>query len=72
MAKKILSFEAALKGLEDSVEALKSENTTLDDALLRFEEGMEYYQKCKEHLISANKKIRVYDKVKQELSDFSE
>ena len=72
MAKKNLSFESALKGLEDSVEALNSDNTTLDEALARFEEGMEYYEKCKEHLATANKKIQVYDKVKQELSDFIE
>ncbi len=72
MAKKILSFEAALKGLEDSLEAVKSDNTSLEELLVRFEEGMDYYEKCKEHLTAANKKIQVYDKMKQELSDFSE
>jgi exodeoxyribonuclease VII small subunit len=67
-----ISFESALKGLEISVEALKSESTTLEEALIRFEEGMQYYEKCKEHLTAANKKIQVYDKVKKELTDYVE
>lgn len=67
-----ISFESALKGLEISVEALKSENTSLEEALIRFEEGMEYYEKCKEHLTAANKKIQVYDRVKKELTDYVE
>ena len=70
MEKKALSFEKALEGLENSAEALKSENTTLEEALLRFEEGMQYYVKCKEHLIAANEKVKIYDKVKKELTDY--
>ncbi|HZK01320.1 MAG TPA: exodeoxyribonuclease VII small subunit [Anaerovoracaceae bacterium] len=72
MAKKTLSFEDALEGLENSLEALKSKNTTLDDALAQFEAGMMYYEKCKEHLTSANKKIQIYDKVRSELTSFNE
>lgn len=72
MEKNTLSFEKALKGLESSVEALKSENTTLEEALVRFEEGMKYYEKCKEHLINANRKIQVYDKINRELSDYAD
>ncbi len=70
MEKKTLSFEKALEGLENSAEALKSENTTLEEALLRFEEGMQYYEKCKAHLTAANEKVKIYDKVKQELTDY--
>ncbi len=72
MEKNTLSFEKALKGLENSVEALKSENTTLEEALIQFEEGMQYYEKCKEHLTNANRKIQVYDRVSRELSDFTD
>ncbi|MFA5634343.1 MAG: exodeoxyribonuclease VII small subunit [Anaerovoracaceae bacterium] len=70
MEKKTLSFEKALEGLENSAEALKSDNTTLEEALLRFEEGMQYYEKCKKHLTAANEKVKIYDKVKQELIDY--
>lgn len=72
MIKENLSFEESLEGLESSVASLKSENTTLEEALVHFEEGMQFYEKCKGHLTAANKKIQVYDKVKQELSDFME
>lgn len=70
MEDKDLSFEQALEGLESSAEALKSEDTTLEEALLRFEEGVKYYEKCKEHLAAANKKIQIYDKIKKELADY--
>ncbi|GAB1475354.1 hypothetical protein MASR2M70_01860 [Bacillota bacterium] len=72
MIKANLSFEAALEGLESSVTRLQSENTTLEEALLRFEEGMEYYERCKEQLTAAGKKVQVYDKVKQELTNFTD
>ena len=70
MEKKAQSFEEALAGLENAADALKSDNTTLEEALLRFEEGMQYYVKCKEHLTAANEKVKIYDKVKQELTDY--
>lgn len=72
MAKKDLSFEMALAGLESSVTALKSDGTTLEQALLSFEEGMEFYEKCKKHLKAADDKIKIYDKLRQELSDFDD
>lgn len=65
MEDKDLSFEQALEGLESSAEALKSEDTTLEEALLRFEEGMKYYEKCKEHLAAANKKYRSMTKLRR-------
>lgn len=72
MAKKDISFEASLAGLEKSVAALKSDNTSLDEALKSFEEGMEFYVKCKNHLKIADEKIKIYDKLKQELSVFDD
>jgi exodeoxyribonuclease VII small subunit len=66
-----LSFEEALKGLENTSEALKSEDLTLEDALMNFEKGMKYYERCKEILDEAKQKILVYDRSKGELQDFS-
>ncbi len=67
-----LSFEKAMEGLENSAEALKSDDITLEEALSRFEEGMKYYEKCKEHLAAAGKRIQIYEKTKQELTDYSD
>ncbi|NLY70200.1 MAG: exodeoxyribonuclease VII small subunit [Clostridiales bacterium] len=66
-----LSFEEALKGLEDTSEALKSDKITLEDALQNFECGMKYYKRCKEILDEAKQKVLVYDRNKGELQDFS-
>ncbi len=72
MEKNRMSFEKALEGLERSAQALKSETTTLEEALNRFEEGMQYYETCREHLAAATRKIQKYDKLKQELTDYTE
>ena len=72
MVKKKLDFEEALKGLEDAVNQLKSEDISLDEALLHFEEGMKHYKLCKEQLDQAQERIKLFDKIKQELSDFDE
>lgn len=65
-----MSFEEALKGLEKSAEALKTEGTTLEEAMHCFEDGMKYYERCAEMLKEAKQKIQVYDRNKGELQDF--
>ncbi|MDR2771446.1 MAG: exodeoxyribonuclease VII small subunit [Clostridiales Family XIII bacterium] len=56
------SFEEALAGLERSVEALKSEGTTLAGVVKSFEEGMAFYERCETVLNEAKQKIEVYGK----------
>ncbi|MDO4552380.1 MAG: exodeoxyribonuclease VII small subunit [Bacillota bacterium] len=70
--KETLSFEEALKGLETAARAIKSEETTLEDAIKSFEEGVEYYGKCREILEGAKQKIQLYDKTSGTLTPFGE
>jgi exodeoxyribonuclease VII small subunit len=56
------SFEEALAGLEQSVEAMKGEGTTLEGVIKSFEEGMAYYNRCEAILNEAKQRIEVCDK----------
>ncbi len=59
MAKsKELTFEQAYQGLEKCVENI-SDNKSLEDTIKSYEEGIEYYNTCKEILEKANQKIEV-------------
>lgn len=67
---KELSFEEAMKGLENAVGALSSEDTTLDEAIARYEEGLQYYRRCREILADAHQKIQQFDKETGEIKEF--
>lgn len=60
--KKKISFEEALSGLEKSADELKKDGTTLEAAIISFEQGINYYNYCSEILNDAKQKIEVYDK----------
>ena len=64
--KKTETFESALEGLEQSVNALKKNDITLDEALASFEQGMKYYDKCAGILDGAKQKIEVYQEKARE------
>lgn len=68
--KDLMTFEQAMEGLEKSSQAIQKEGTTLDEAIASFENGMKYYERCKELLNVAKQQIQIYDKVTGELSDF--
>ena len=57
-----MSFEEALAGLEKSAEVLKKDGTTLEAAMQSFEQGIEYYNYCKEMLSNAKQKIEFFEK----------
>ncbi len=59
---KNLTFEKAMEGLERSAEALKRGETTLQEAIDQFEEGMKYYNLCIDILEKAKQKVMLYDK----------
>jgi exodeoxyribonuclease VII small subunit len=63
MAKKQekLSFEEALAGLRKSAEAIKSESISLEDAIAQYEQGVAYYNQCKETLEEARQKIEIFE-----------
>ncbi|WP_130863711.1 exodeoxyribonuclease VII small subunit [Bacilliculturomica massiliensis] len=67
---KKLSFEDALRGLEKAAEALKSEETTLEDAIRHYEEGVRFYECCSEILNAAKQKIQVFEESSETLADF--
>ena len=52
-----LTFEEALKQLEDIVEKLDQTNMSLDDAILAYEKGSELKKICEERLKQAQLKV---------------
>jgi exodeoxyribonuclease VII small subunit len=58
MKDKKITFESALKRLEEIVDSLERGEVSLEDALSLFEEGIKTAQICKEKLQNAEKKIK--------------
>ena len=52
-----LSFEAAFQKLEQTVQALEKGGLTLDQAIVRYEEGIRLAKTCTERLEGAQLKI---------------
>ena len=51
------NFESALKRLEEISDLLENEDTTLEDSIKLFEEGIELKEFCEDQLKSAKLKI---------------
>lgn len=66
----MISFEEALHRLDVAAEALKNNDTTLEDAIRHYEEGMSYYTSCKDILNEAKQKIEVFEDSTETLKDF--
>jgi len=56
-----IKFEQAMARLEELSDALARENVPLDEAIAIYEEGLAYFEKCKEILDDANRRIRVIE-----------
>ena len=54
-----LTFEQALERLEAAVRELESTDTGLDQALARYEEGVQLLKRCRAILDEAERKIRL-------------
>lgn len=54
-----LTFEEAMKKLEEITNELEDENIDLDTSVKKFEEGMKLSQKCNKILEDAEKKITI-------------
>jgi exodeoxyribonuclease VII small subunit len=52
-------FETSLKELEKIVRELESGEVSLDESLVRFEQGIELYKKCRQTLEGAEKRIKI-------------
>jgi exodeoxyribonuclease VII small subunit len=60
-----IKFEDALKKLEKIVEELENGDLPLDEALKKYQEGVELSRLCVQRLDSAKKKIEVLSKLKK-------
>lgn len=56
--KEMSSFEASFKKLESIVEELENGDSTLEEAMKRFEEGMELIQVCTKMLNDAEARLQ--------------
>ena len=61
MTEKKDTFEESLEKLRQTAEKIKSEDTTLEDSIKCYEEGMKYYNECNDILKSAEQKIELMD-----------
>lgn len=62
MANKQLTFEQAMKNLEDVVSRLEAGNVPLDEALAQYEEGMKLIRFCTARLDEAEQRIEAVRK----------
>lgn len=59
---KKMTFEQSLARLEEISNSLNSDNTTLEDAIKKYEEGIGYYKECNRILGEAKQKIEIFQK----------
>ena len=59
MAKKEMTFEAAMDRLEEVLRRLENGNETLDDSLKLYEEGIALIRACNTQLEAAEQRIRI-------------
>ena len=57
-----MSFETSMKRLEELSEKIRDEETSLDEAIKCYEEGMQCYKECSEILNNAKQKIETFSK----------
>lgn len=58
-----LTYEQAYNKLEDILERLESKNTSLDESLSLYEEGISLYKHCNRLLEDAQLKISKFNKL---------
>ena len=61
-----MTFEDALAKMEESVDKLRNQGTTLAESITSFEDGMKNYQLCMDLLHSAEQKIEIFRRSEQE------
>ena len=62
MDEKKMTFEETLKKLEEASEKLRSQDTSLEDAIKSYEEGIKYDRQCTEILDDASQRIETLTK----------
>lgn len=62
-----MTFEESIKQLEIMSEKIRNENTTLEEAIACYEEGIKCYKTCNNILNEAKQKIMIYNDEMEEL-----
>lgn len=62
-----MTFEESIKQLEIMSEKIRDENTSLEEAIACYEEGIKCYKICNNILNDAKQKIMVYSEEMEEL-----
>lgn len=57
-----MNFESSMAKLEEMAELIRDEETSLDEAIKCYEEGIRCYNICNEILENARQTIEVYDR----------
>ena len=68
----LLSFEDALKKLEEAAAVLKSGSASLDECISVYDKSILYYNRCKELIDNAKQKIEIYNPSSGQKEDFDE
>jgi exodeoxyribonuclease VII small subunit len=61
-----VSFEQALKKLEEAVRKLEDGSIGLEEALKTFEQGIHWSRQCQQRLVDAEKKVEILLKTDKE------
>ncbi len=69
MLSKDFDFEKSLKELEEIANSLEKEQTSLDDAVTLFENGIKLSKECSDYLESARQKIISLTDAEKESAD---
>lgn len=57
-----MNFEESMVKLEELAEIIRDEETSLDEAIKCYDEGMKYYDKCCAILEKAQQTIETYER----------
>ncbi len=66
-----MSFEQALKALEEAAESLRSGRLSLEESVKVYDNSILLYKRCREILDSAKQKIEIYRPQEDKTEDFA-
>jgi len=65
------SFEEAMANLETIIKQIESGEAKLDEAMVKYKEGMELIKFCQEKLQAVEQQVKILDAQTNSLKDFS-
>ncbi len=67
-----MDFESAYRKLSQCAGELNDPEVSLNDAIAKYREGLEYYRICSDILKEADQLIQMYDKQKDEIREIED